>query len=290
MPRYMLAPLLLILATPLAAQRVPVTLVASLTGQDGKLLPVSGRFWFVTLDGRDSVAANTDGTGNARVELLPGDYRVRSYQRAMLGGRAFYWDLPVSVNGPMQVELTSANAQETAPSGDVIVMDAPPPPQDAGSRRKGFWIGFGPAYASAQCDDCEGWQSAGGFTVHLGGTVSPHLRIGVSSDTWVREKNGIGHSQSNFTTVLMWFPSTTLGLRFTGGVGFAGKARFETDHGYEMGFDDEGEGGVGYILGIAYEAMVARKFALAPYVSYLGGSFDRGYSYFWLFGLAATWP
>jgi len=289
MSRYTLASLLLVLATPLAAQRVPVTLVASLAGHDGKIIPVSGRFWFVTLDGRDSVAANTDGTGSARIELLPGEYRVRSFQRAMLGGRAYYWDLPVSVSAPTQVELSSANAQESAPSGEVIVMDAPAPPQDAGSRRRGFWCGFVPGYASVDCNECGGWESAGGFTLHLGGTVSPYLRIGVSSDTLVREREGVGYSQTNFTTVLMFFPSRTYGLRFTGGVGFAGRGRFEADHHYEY-TDADGEGGVGYVLGVAYEAMVAKKFALAPYVSYLGGSFDRGHSYFWLFGLAATWP
>jgi len=290
MSRYTLVPLLVLLAVPLAAQRGPVTVTASLAGPDGKLLPVSGRFWFVTLDSRDSVAANTDGTGAARLELLPGEYRLRSHQRASLGGRTFYWELPVAVSGPTQVELSSANAQETAPSGDVIVMDAPPPREDAGSRRKGFWIGFGPAYATVECDGCQGWEPAGGFTLHLGGTVSPHLRIGASIDSWVREKNNLGHTQSNVTAALMWFPSTTYGLRFTGGVGAAGKARFETSNGHDMNYDGEGEGGVGYTLGIAYEAMVARKFALAPYVTYLGASYDRGYSSSWLFGLAATWP
>jgi hypothetical protein len=282
--------LLMLLASPLAAQRVPVTLTASLTAPDGKVLPVSGRFWFVTLDGRDSVAANTDGTGIARLDLDPGEYRVRSFQRASLGGRAWYWDVPLSVTGPATVALTSANAQESAPSGDVIVMDAPPPREDAGSRRRKFWIGFGPAFASVDCDQCNGWNSAGGFTVHLGGTVSPHLRIGVSSDTWAREQNDLGHSQSNFTVVLMYFPSTTLGFRFTGGVGVSGRVRFEIDdQGHHLD-NEEWESGVGYTLGIAYEAMVARKFALVPFATFNGATFDRGHSNFWLFGLAATWP
>ena len=95
MSRITLTSLLLALASPVAAQRVPVTLTASLTAPDGKVLPVSGRFWFVTVDGRDSAAANTDGTGTARLELLPGDYRVRSYQRAALAGRAWFWDVPL---------------------------------------------------------------------------------------------------------------------------------------------------------------------------------------------------
>ena len=290
MSRFTLTSILLALAGPLAAQRVPVTLTASLTNQDGKVLPVSGRFWFVTLDARDSLAANTDGTGTARLELAPGDYRVRSFQRASLGGRAWYWDVPVTVSGPTTVTLSSSNAQEVAPSGDVIVMDAPPPREDAGSRRRKFWIGFGPAYAAVDCDQCNDLNSAGGFTIHLGGTISPHLRIGVSSDTWVREQDNLGHSQSNFTAVLMWFPSTTLGFRFTGGVGVSGRGRFEIDD-YHHDFDnDEWESGVGYQLGIAYEAMVAKKFALVPFATWNLATFDHGHSNFWLFGLAATWP
>jgi hypothetical protein len=287
--------LIVLLGAPLSAQRVPVTLVASLTNQDGKVLPVSGRFWFVALDGRDSLSADTDGTGTARIELLPGGYRVRSHQRASLGARTWYWDVPLTVDGPAAITLSSSNAQETAPSGDVIVMDAPPPRQDAGSRRKGFWIGFGPAVGSVECETCSGWQSAGGFSIHIGGTVSPHLRIGVSSDTWVRQRNGVGHTQSNFSAVLMYFPSTTLGLRFTGGVGASAIGDYEYDYDDDGHYgpdyhSGDGEGGVGFIVGVGWEAMVARKFALTPFVSYLGGSFDRGDSYSWLFGLAATWP
>jgi len=283
MSRFRLAPLLLALATPLAAQRVPVTLVASLTGENGKTLPVSGRFWFVRSDG-DSVLATTDGTGNARVDLVPGDYRVRSHQRASLGGRGFFWDLPVTVTGATTVALSSANAQESAPSGDVIVMDAPPPPQDAGSRRRGFWIGFGPAVGWVSCEDCDNdTETVGAGTFQLGGTVSPRLRVGFSSDVWVKEQDGNDESQANLTAVVQYFPSTRHGLRFTGGLGLSVLTRNEGD----TSFDEEG---FGVTLGIAYEAMVARKFALAPYLSLHSGSFDHGNSHFWMIGLAATWP
>jgi hypothetical protein len=193
------------------------------------------------------------------------------------------------VSGPTTVELSSANAQERPPSGDVIVMGAPPPPENAGSRRRGFWIGFGPAYAAVNCDACDDdVTSAAGFTIHLGGTVSPHLRIGGSIDVWARESDGVGAGMSNTSLVLMYFPSTTLGLRLTGGVGVAALGFWQSqDHEFESG---DGEGGVGYIAGVAWEAMVARKFALTPFVSFLGGSFDRGDASYWLFGLAATWP
>ena len=289
MSRLTLVPLLLWFASSLAAQRVPITLTASLTNPDGKVLPVSGRFWFVTLDGRDSVAATTDGTGTARLELSPGEYRVRSYQRAALAGRAWYWDLPLTVTGPTTLELTSANAQQAPPSGDVIVMDAPPPREDAGSRRRGFWIGFGPAYGVVDCNNCQNTESVGGFSIHMGGTVSPHLRIGASIDSWARHRDDVGHAQSNLTAVLMWFPSTTLGLRLTGGVGVAGRGNYEIDEHHDFD-EDDWESGVGYTAGVAWEFMVARKFALVPFATFNGGSFDRGHSNFWLFGLAATWP
>ena len=280
-----LSTVFLLMAAPLAAQRVPVTLTASLTNEAGKVLPVSGRFWFVPGGGGDSVLAVTDGTGTARLELSAGAYQVRSHEGASLGGRSFYWDVPVTVGGPVLVELTLANAQTTAPSGDVIVMGAPEQPKDAGSRRRGFWIGFGPAIGYRDCNGCDSLNSVGGFSIHLGGTVSPYLRIGVSSDTWFRESDDVYRSQSNLTAVLMFFPSTTLGFRFTAGVGASGIGRY--DHNDES---EQWESGVGYILGFAYEGMVAKKFALAPYVSFLGGSFDHSHANFWLFGLAATWP
>jgi hypothetical protein len=289
MRRFAVVPLLLALAAPLAAQRVPVTLTASLTNPDGKVLPVSGRFWFVDLNARDSVVANTDGTGTARLELLPGDYRVRSYQRATIGGRTWYWDVPLTIDGPTTVELSAANAQETPPSGNVVVMDAPPPHEDPGARRRKFWMGFGPAYGVVDCNNCDGVESVGGFTIHMGGTVSPHVRVGGSIDTWAWERDDIGHTQSSLTAVVMWFPSTTLGLRFTGGAGVSGRGRHVMDSQDDFN-EDEWESGVGYIVGVAWEAMVARKFALTPFATFNGASFDRGHSNFWLFGLAATWP
>jgi hypothetical protein len=193
------------------------------------------------------------------------------------------------VTGPTTIALTSANAQESAPSGDVIVMDAPPPREDAGDRRRGFWIGFGPAYGTVDSDRHDGWESVGGFTVHLGGTVSPHLRIGGSIDTWARHRDDVGHAQSNVTVVLMYFPSTTLGLRLTGGVGLSGRGRYVIEHDHQFD-EDEWESGVGYVAGVGWEAMVARKFALTPFAMFNGGSFNGGHSNFWLFGLAATWP
>jgi hypothetical protein len=66
-------------SAPLAAQAIPVTITATLSSESGKPLPIVGRFWLVAAGSRDSVAALTDGTGRARVNLAAGAYQLRSH-------------------------------------------------------------------------------------------------------------------------------------------------------------------------------------------------------------------
>ena len=84
MSRVRLSAVLLLGAAPVAAQRIPVTLTATLTNESGRVFPVSGRFWFVPAGGGDSVLAATDGTGTARLEVDPGSYQAVSYTHLTL--------------------------------------------------------------------------------------------------------------------------------------------------------------------------------------------------------------
>ena len=60
--------------------------------------------------------------------------------------------------------------------------------------RQGFWIGLGGGYGSAgvSCDGCDGDREgafAGSFK--LGGTLSERVLLGVESNGWIKEQDGI---------------------------------------------------------------------------------------------------
>ena len=152
------------------------------------------------------------------------------------------------------------------------------------SARRGFWIGLGFGYGSLTCENCD--ASEGGFsgTLRLGGTLSQKVRLGVSTNGWYKSEDGVTLNQGNLSGVVMWFPSTTSGFHLTGGLGLS---ILSLDL---SGFGSDSETGAGAILGIGYEAMVGRSFALAPYLNFVSGSFDGGWAGFWQLGLAATWP
>lgn len=153
-----------------------------------------------------------------------------------------------------------------------------PPP------RRGFWIGLGFGYGSLTCEGCD--ASEGGFsgTLRLGGTLSQKVRLGVSTNGWYKSEEGVTLSQGNLSGMVMWFPSTTSGFHLTGGLGIS---ILSLDL---SGYGSDSETGAGAILGIGYEAMVGRSFALVPYLNFVSGSFDGGWAGFWQLGLAATWP
>ena len=154
------------------------------------------------------------------------------------------------------------------------------PPQQ--SRNSGFWIGVGLGYGSLGCGDCGGERSGAlASSLRLGGTVSPKVRVGVSSDSWIDSSDGV-LTANNLSAVVTFFPKPTGGFHLTGGLGLATVT--------EGGFDGSAEVGAGGIVGIGYDAAVGGKFSLTPYVNLLVGKFDGGTLNQVHFGLAATWP
>jgi hypothetical protein len=197
----------------------------------------------------------------------------------------------------MLVELSDANAQNTPPAVvPALIMEAadPPPAQAPKSgpapvtpttaSRQGFWIGFGFGYGSWGCEGCDDTIGSFSGTFRLGGTLSPHLRLGVSTNGWYKSEDGATLSMANLSAVLMIYPSASDGFHFTLGVGTSVLVASLS------GFGSESEVGGGAIIGLGYDVMVARRFALTPYVNVVAGGFDGGYAYFAQFGLAATWP
>ena len=160
-----------------------------------------------------------------------------------------------------------------------VQAQANPQPQ---SRNRGFWIGVGLGYGSLGCGDCGGERTGAiANSLRLGGTVSPKVRVGVSSDTWIDSSDDLP-TVNNLSAVVTFFPKPTGGFHLTGGLGFATLA--------EGGVDGFSELGAGGIIGIGYDAAVGGKFSLTPYFNLLVGRFDGGMLNQVQFGLAATWP
>lgn len=149
--------------------------------------------------------------------------------------------------------------------------------------RSGFWIGFGFGHGSLGCENCGG-QRAGALSgnFRLGGTLSQKVLVGFETNGWYREESGGTLAMGNASAVVVFYPSETGGLHLKGGLGVAvAEARF--------GSLRESETGGGALLGLGYDARIARNFSLTPFLNMLGGSFDGGSANFWQVGLGVSW-
>ena len=132
-------------------------------------------------------------------------------------------------------------------------------------KHEGFWIGGGLGYGSANqsCDGCgstDAESSVSGF-LRLGGTLSEQLLLGVESDGWVKNIDGVNNTLGNLSGAVYFYPSRTAGLFLKGGAGMAGYSA--TDAGEKVdGY------GLGLIGGVGYDIPIGRHSALTPVVSF----------------------
>jgi hypothetical protein len=155
--------------------------------------------------------------------------------------------------------------------------------------REGFWIGFGFGWASISggCDDivsgagfCDAaGERQGAFAAYLmmGGTLSPHLRLGGEAYNLIGLRDFAGGTLSgektltignNLAVALYYYPMVESGLFLKGGVGTAWYV--------------EGEGnvewssfGLGFLLGAGYDLRIGGKTSLTPLFTFgWGGGGD----------------
>ena len=138
--------------------------------------------------------------------------------------------------------------------------------------RKGFWIGFGIGYGSAQvsCDNCGSSSREGSFTGHvrLGGTLRPNLLLGADITGWSKSENGSTVSLGNLTATAIYYPVTTSGFFFKGG---AGVATFTGVFSGLLSATADGAG-FGFTVGVGYDVRVGRNVSLTPVGSFVFGS------------------
>jgi hypothetical protein len=138
-------------------------------------------------------------------------------------------------------------------------------------------------YGWLGCDGCD-WTGAFSGTFRLGGTLSPTVRLGLSTNGWYKSEGGASLSMGNASLVLTAYASETSGFHFLVGGGVSVLSASLS------GFGNDSEVGPGGVIGFGYDAMVAKSFALTPYVNFVAGSISGEFIHVLQIGIAATWP
>jgi hypothetical protein len=133
------------------------------------------------------------------------------------------------------------------------------------SQRHGFYIGGGFGYGSAgmTCDGCTADRTNGmsGY-LKLGGTLNPHLRLGVESNGWYKSEDGVDQTIGFFSGDAYWYPSVSNNFYLKGGVGYS---RYKASG----GGNSLETNGVGAAFGAGYDFQVAQSLAVTPFFNYL---------------------
>lgn len=126
--------------------------------------------------------------------------------------------------------------------------------------REGFWIAFGPGYASSHftCTGCSGDTRGGGsFDVRLGGTLRPDLLLGGDISAWRHSENGVTETFGTAALAGYFYPMAGSGLFVNGGVGVS------TAH-FDAGGTTSYGTGIGFLFGAGYDIRIGRNISITP--------------------------
>jgi len=133
---------------------------------------------------------------------------------------------------------------------------APSAARQASQMRDGWWGNIGLGVGSFGCNDCDGVRVnglSGGFSI--GGTLNPHLRLGIGSTGWAKTTvDGDLFTVGTLDGRVRVYPSVTSGFFITGGLGFG-----------SIRLDSETEIGVGAVVGLGWDIDVARHVSVTPF-------------------------
>jgi hypothetical protein len=154
-----------------------------------------------------------------------------------------------------------AGAQSVARMSNGV---APVPAATQGTR-KGMYVGGAIGYGSAgiSCNGCSSDRENGlaGY-FRIGGTINPHLRLGIESDGWAKSLHGVDEQIGFLTADAYLYPSVSNNFWIKGGFGFAMSK--ESDD-----VDELKATGTGVAAGIGYDwSPRGGSFAIVPYASY----------------------
>lgn len=155
--------------------------------------------------------------------------------------------------------------------------------QGTAPERKGFWFNGGLGFGSLGCDDCDTRETGLSGQLSLGGTISPRLLIGASSNGWTKSEDGVTLTMGSLTAAVRFYPSATGRFFLTGGLGVA-----TLDLGIS-GLGSASDTGVAALLGLGYDIRIGSNVSLTPFWNGIGGSFDGAGANFGQIGLGFTW-
>jgi hypothetical protein len=125
--------------------------------------------------------------------------------------------------------------------------------------RHGFWFSAGLGYGSLGCQNCSGRTGGLSGNIAFGGTLSPKLLLGVSSNGWVKSENGTTLTVNAITAAARFYPSARGGFFLLGGLGLGTVSASIT------GAGSGSETGWGALLGLGYDIPLSHSFRLTPY-------------------------
>jgi hypothetical protein len=126
-------------------------------------------------------------------------------------------------------------------------------------RHSGFWFSAGLGYGSLGCQNCGSRTGGLSGNLALGGTLSPKVLLGVSSNGWMKSENGSTLTVNALTAAVRFYPSVTGGFYLMGGLGLGTVSANVT------GVGSGSETGVGALLGLGYDIRIGPKVSLTPY-------------------------
>jgi outer membrane protein with beta-barrel domain len=168
----------------------------------------------------------------------------------------------------------------------LAMVAAPLAAQDEQPRRHGLWgnigLGFGSAALNTTCCGTSDRESGVSGFASIGGTVSPKFLLGVESDGWSKDDNGVTVSFYNLSAIGYFYPSPTQGFFLKGGIGLGGTR-------VSSGGSSASENGFGFVAGAGYDVPVSRKISLTPTGTFAWAKPTSDYSQnFFSIGVAVT--
>ena len=151
-----------------------------------------------------------------------------------------------------------------------------------GQTRHGFWFNGGLGYGSLGCDNCGTRTGSWSGGVSLGGTVNPHLLLGVGTAGWTKSENGATLTVGTLDARARVYPKASGGFFLTGGLGVGSISAALA------GFGGASETGVAFLLGLGYDIRVGPNASLTPFWNGFAVRSSNSNSNVGQFGLSVT--
>ena len=155
-----------------------------------------------------------------------------------------------------------------------FVLAAAPARAGHPQERKGFWIGFGLGFGSADatCSNCAQTARDGSYTfsLKLGGTLNKRVLLGAEFNAWAseRENTDVTVSIGNVSGTVTFYPWAASGFFVKAGGGLS-----YLDQDFQEGTVQVtvSKTGWGLLTGLGYDWRLGRNISVTPYFNFYYG-------------------